>query len=307
LAPPPPGRPKALYGTPVLYRFPVLFVHRSERADLLVAMLAELLQVPAPDPMSQELVAVPTRGIERWLTQQLSHTLGTGPDRRDGICANVEFPFPGTLVSSALAAGSGIEEESDPWVADRSVWPLLEVIGSSLEEPWLRPLASHLRNAAPEGERRSYASARHIADLFDRYAVHRPEMVLEWSRGSDAGVPADGSWQAALWRRLRERIGTPSPAERLSGACERLGSGQRVAGSVSQASRSATSRFWSRWAPRTMSTSSYCTLRRSCGSGSHRHRDHLRAKGARTPPQQKSAILYSGRGVVTAARCSSCS
>jgi exodeoxyribonuclease V gamma subunit len=208
----------------------VLFVHRSERADLLVSMLAELLRVPARDPMAQEVVAVPTRGIERWLTQQLSHTLGAGPGRRDGICANVDFPFPGTLVSSALAAGSGIEEESDPWAADRSVWPLLEAIGGSLDEPWLVPLAAHLRNAAPEGERRSYASARHIADLFDRYAVHRPEMVLEWARGRDGGVPADGVWQAFLWRRLRERIGTPSPAERLSGACERLGSGERVAG-----------------------------------------------------------------------------
>ena len=55
----------------------MLHVHRSERADGLVDMLGELLSVPIPDPMTPEVVAVPTRGIERWLTQQLSSRLGT--------------------------------------------------------------------------------------------------------------------------------------------------------------------------------------------------------------------------------------
>ena len=34
--------------------------------------------------------------------------------------------------------------------------------------------------------------------------------------------PADGAWQAELWRRLRARIGIPDPAERVEGACARL-------------------------------------------------------------------------------------
>ena len=35
-------------------------------------------------------------------------------------------------------------------------------------------------------------------------------------------MPADGVWQAELWRRLRARIGVPDPAERVEGACARL-------------------------------------------------------------------------------------
>jgi exodeoxyribonuclease V gamma subunit len=35
-------------------------------------------------------------------------------------------------------------------------------------------------------------------------------------------VPADGVWQAELWRRLRQRIGVPDQAERVEGACARL-------------------------------------------------------------------------------------
>ena len=63
---------------------------------------------------------------------------------------------------------------------------------------------------------------RHVAELFDRYALHRPDMVRAWAEGDDAGIPADGAWQAELWRRLRARISAADPAERLAGACARL-------------------------------------------------------------------------------------
>ena len=62
-----------------------LHVHRAERADQLVAALAELLADPLADPFAEEVVAVPARGIERWLTQQLAHRLGRrDADRADG-------------------------------------------------------------------------------------------------------------------------------------------------------------------------------------------------------------------------------
>ncbi len=208
----------------------MLFLHRSERADGLVAALGELLVVPIEDVMAPEVVAVPTRGIERWLTQQLSARLGASPGRFDGVCANIDFPFPGTLVGKALAAGTGIDPETDPWATDRSVWPLLQVVEANLEEPWLSSFAAHLRSAAPAGEERRFASVRHVADLFDRYGVHRPQMVRKWAEGADGGVGTDGSWQPPLWRELRRRIGTPSPAERLPDACALLEGGADVPG-----------------------------------------------------------------------------
>lgn len=48
--------------------------------------------------MQAEVIAVPTRGVERGLTQRLSARVGTTPGREDGVCANVELPFPGRLV-----------------------------------------------------------------------------------------------------------------------------------------------------------------------------------------------------------------
>jgi exodeoxyribonuclease V gamma subunit len=47
----------------------VLHLHRAERADGLVEALRALLADPLPDPFAPELIAVPTRGMERWLTR----------------------------------------------------------------------------------------------------------------------------------------------------------------------------------------------------------------------------------------------
>src|SRR5450755_735368 len=201
----------------------MLHIHRAERADLLADALAHTLLTPLDDPFAPEVIAVPTRGIERWLTQGLSTCLGAGAGRHDGVCANIDFPFPGRLVLGALASATGLDPDEDPWPAERSVWPLLAVVDECLEQPWLKTLAEHLEGARgnPDDSTRRFAVVRRIADLFDRYGVHRPEMVRAWAAREGTEPPAT-AWQAELWRRLRERIGHPSPAERLDVACARI-------------------------------------------------------------------------------------
>ena len=122
----------------------MLTVHRAERADELVAALADVLAAPVGDPFTPEIVAVPSRGIERWLTQRLSNVLGAAHGRADGVCANVQFPFPGRLVGTALQAVTGVDPDTDPWAPARAVWPLLAVIDEHLDEAWMATLSTHL-------------------------------------------------------------------------------------------------------------------------------------------------------------------
>jgi exodeoxyribonuclease V gamma subunit len=195
----------------------MLHVHRAERADALVGALRALFAEPLGDPFATEVVAVPTRGMERWLSQRLSTGLGASPGRGDGVCANVDFPPPGRLIAAAVATASGIEPDADPWKPERAVWPLLEIVDASLHEPWLRELADHLGDTSDETRRgRRYASVRHAAELFDRYGLYRPEMLAGWAAGDGDG------WQPELWRRLRARLPVPGPAERGRTACAAL-------------------------------------------------------------------------------------
>lgn len=182
-----------------------LRIYRSERSDRLVEALGDLLARPMEDPMASEIVAVPTRGVERWLTQRLSHRLGTSAHRSDGVCANVDFPFPDTLVATATAVACGFVRHNDPWTPDRSVWPLMSLVDAHLDEPFLAPLAAHLRAASPVGRDgkpllRRFSATRHLADLYDRYGVHRPDMVLAWAEG-DANVGRGAGAGTGPWRR----------------------------------------------------------------------------------------------------------
>ena len=200
----------------------MLHLHRAERADVLAGALAQLLNLGSEDPFAAEIVCVPSKGVERWLTQQLSLVLGARAGGFDGVCANVEFPSPGRLIADAVAAVSGIAVREDPWWPGRSVWPLLELIeAGGGTAAWPLPVAT------ADSRSRLYAAAQHIAQLFDSYASYRPSMISDWAAGRDtdgAGSPLgdDVRWQPQLWRQLRELLGLPSPAERLAPSCEQL-------------------------------------------------------------------------------------
>ncbi|MDQ3849564.1 MAG: exodeoxyribonuclease V subunit gamma [Actinomycetota bacterium] len=99
----------------------MLHIHRAERADGLVDALSALLADPPADPFAPEVIAVPTRGMERWLTQRMSARLDASEGRADGVCANIAFPSPRRLVGDAVAAASGIAPDADPWLPERAL------------------------------------------------------------------------------------------------------------------------------------------------------------------------------------------
>ncbi len=210
-----------------------LHLHRAPRTDLLAEALGDLLASPLDDPLVQEVVVVPARGVERWLTQRLSHRLGvTGhiDGGGDGVCAGVRFLQPRSLVSLLLDRGT-----EDPWDPERLVWPLLATIDASLGEDWCRTLATHLGHglSGPDLElrrNRRYSVAIRLASLFASYAAQRPALVTDWREGRDtdgAGRPidADLAWQPELWRRLLGRVDAPPPDVRHAVTLEALRAG----------------------------------------------------------------------------------
>ncbi|MBA2454947.1 MAG: exodeoxyribonuclease V subunit gamma, partial [Nocardioidaceae bacterium] len=139
-----------------------LQLHRAERADALVRGLAGVLAIDQPDPLVREVVAVPARGVERWLTQRLSYHLGS--TEAAGICANVDFPSPGQLVADCVAAAGGAEPDDDPWAPLRLVWTLLDMVDGEFP--------------APRGDRR-FLVARHLGRFFTSYGEQRPTMLTD--------------------------------------------------------------------------------------------------------------------------------
>ena len=201
-----------------------LHIHRADRTDLLADGLGQLLATPLPDPFAEELVLVSARGMERWLSQRLSHLLGrgSGPHAADGVCAGVSFRSPASLIAEITGT-----VDDDPWSPESLTWPLLEAIDAGCGEPWCLTLATHLGHfhTGDEAELRRgrrYAVARRLAGLFAGYAKQRPQMLVDWLDGKPGDLDPDLQWQPHLWRAVVARIDADPPHIRHETTIARL-------------------------------------------------------------------------------------
>lgn len=200
----------------------VLVVHRAERATALADALGDMLADPLPDPFAAELVAVPAKGVERWLAQRLSHRLGTGEDE-DGVCANVHFPSPYRMLADATVAVAPEQAQAlEAWTPERLTWPVLGVLDEVINEDWCRVLRRHLyvdgqpSAANSTGRRLSLAST--VARLFHAYARNRPELLRRWAAGRPVGpddrlLDRHEQWQPLLFAQVLQLQGGTSPVE----------------------------------------------------------------------------------------------
>ena len=182
----------------------------SRLSDVLAPAL-EFLRQPV-DLFAKQHVVVPTAGVKAWLMSEVAKQLGTsGPNSEDGIIANVEVDFPGSLTKFLKPPVIG---ERDPWLIENLTFHVLDVISADAQyEPIIK------RSGGP------LIAARAIADRFDRYHVRRPAMIRLWEQGKATVSPtahnpnakqlnATDMWQFQLWSEVRKRIGQPSPAAR---------------------------------------------------------------------------------------------
>jgi len=179
-------------------------------ADRLASSVAGTRQ----DPFASELVVVPSAGMQRWLEQQLSQRLG--------VAANIAMPFPARFTAEIKGA---VGHTQDPWTIEAITAKILRAGGDPAGSEAFRDLL----NAGSPLTR--VPRARYIADLFDRYHVHRPAMISSWATntgttasdvdGVGQPLPAHQRWQPALWREVRGSLG-PSPPERLPTTLEHI-------------------------------------------------------------------------------------
>lgn len=164
----------------------------GNRMEVLSVHLAHGLREPLSDPFAAEQVVVQSLGMARWLREELA--------RWNGICAQVEFPFPRAWILNMM--GRILPEAvPDRWVSrDHLIWRIYHRLDQMRGARGFESVAWYLTGS--EGERkgndavRRFQLARRIADLFDQYVVFRPEWIEAWESGRE------DHWQAELWRSM---------------------------------------------------------------------------------------------------------
>ena len=181
----------------------------------------------APDHL-----VVPTNGAKAWLLPELARRVGSREGRDDGVIANVQVGYVGSLnkfVSPTRYVGV------DPWSIEAMTGVILDLI---VDDERYLPLIAQRGGALQ--------AARRLADRFDRYHVRRPTMIRAWERGLPVLAPStsdqtvngelltadlgDQRWQFELWTQLRARIGVESWPMQVESTVERMRSGENPVG-----------------------------------------------------------------------------
>jgi len=181
---------------------PGLSIYMSNRTELLADRLAALLaESPPAGVMSPEIVVVQSKGMQRWLSTVLA--------RANGICANVDFPFPNAFLTdmvSRLVPDLSARTDNDLLAL---TFRLMQRLPDFLATDGFQRLRGYL-NDDPR-QLKLFQLSRRIAFLFDQYTVYRPSLLARWEEAGPED-DSDGRWQARLWQTL---VRESEPAQRL--------------------------------------------------------------------------------------------
>ncbi len=165
---------------------PGIKIFTSNRLEVLAGALSDLLRRPLDSPLTQEVVIVQSRGMERWLRMRLAAA--------HGISANLWFPFPNRFLQKNFSKIFPDRYQTELFSPDVAAWRIMEILPACLEHREFKSLRDYLNTGDGDLKRLQLSSL--ISDTFDQYLLFRPEMVLRWERGEET------HWQALLWRML---------------------------------------------------------------------------------------------------------
>lgn len=187
-------------------------VQRSNQLEALVDGLAKVVETPLSSPFAKETILVPSRALAGWLSTELA--------KRHGVWANPDFVTPRAwadgLTTDDAAGGDGDKSAFHPATL---TWSIAALLPAHVEDAAFAEVRRYL-GGDEDGTKRLALAAR-IAQVFDRYVLHRPELVAAWQRGEEE------HWQAKLFRALVAADGAAHLAARVERLVTEIRSGRR--------------------------------------------------------------------------------
>ena len=175
------------------------WLHSGNRLEELVRILSSRRADGGHDPFQAEVVVLQSRGMERWLNLALADA--------DGVCGNLELPFPRKffqeyLFAPLLEASGKSSVEQRYFSVEAMTWRIAAELPALLSRPEFAALQRYL-SAADGSSLKLVQLAAAIADRFDQYLLYRPQLILAWDSGANPlSEYPDSVWQLQLWRRL---------------------------------------------------------------------------------------------------------
>jgi exodeoxyribonuclease V gamma subunit len=161
-----------------------LITGRSQHT--LVDALAEAIRTAPLPAFEQEQIVILSNGMARWLSMELATRLG--------VAAGLQFSFPNDLLDRCFTAVLPEVQSSLPFTHTALTWRIAAQLPELCRRDGFATVAGYLGDG--QDDRRLLQLAKALADCFDQYTIFRPEMILDWDKGSG------DHWQADLWQNI---------------------------------------------------------------------------------------------------------
>ncbi|MEC9313807.1 MAG: exodeoxyribonuclease V subunit gamma, partial [Pseudomonadota bacterium] len=171
----------------------MLKVVYSNNMGFLADHLAEQQRVTPLGPFDAETILVQSNELSRWLSLFLAN--------RQGIAANLQFPFPSAYIWDLFRELWPEIPLQSPYAKSSLAWRIYALLPRCVEAPGFELVAAYLGDNQDELKR--YQLAERIADTFDQYLMYRPDWVQRWEQGET------DNWQSQLWYWLTEHDNEP--------------------------------------------------------------------------------------------------
>jgi exodeoxyribonuclease V gamma subunit len=179
---------------------PGLKIYTGNRLEVLAEKLAGIIGIPVPGlsafPLSQDIIIVQSKGMERWISMELA--------RHNGVCANCRFPFPNSFLDEVLKHFFPDMLDSSFFEPGVIGFRLMKILPDHLGNAGFESLTRYLKDDT--GKLKLFQLSERISGLFDQYIVFRPDMIFLWEEGG-AVKEEPHAWQAKLWREIYIRSG----------------------------------------------------------------------------------------------------
>jgi exodeoxyribonuclease V gamma subunit len=182
---------------------------KSNRMEVLMEALAELVAQGPDDPFTPEWIGIQSRGMKQWISLRLAEIMG--------ISAHIRFLFPREIIQLFLDRNQDMQETLAV-DEDTLIWSVMAQLENAAETPLFNDLNAYFTDD-DTGKKQVQLSSR-IACVLDDYQVYRPKMLMAWEQHAGPQYPGNPveKWQAVLWRSIvekRENLSLPKQMDAL--------------------------------------------------------------------------------------------
>ena len=143
-----------------------LTLYLCNRMEKLAEKLAETIRNPLPGVFDTKIIIVHSKGMQRWIALKLAEI--------NGICANIDFPFPNAFVDDCFhKIIPGLPEEQLPYKPEVMTWQIMRLFDQFKDHPKFESIHHYL--SGDQSALKQFQLATRLADLFDQYIIFRPD------------------------------------------------------------------------------------------------------------------------------------